>query len=155
MYMCYLAMVTMFFVANVANNYALRFNLSVPLFLIFRSGSLLTNMILGIIIRKRRYTVNKYISVAMVTGGVFMCTFASGHYIANDIEQSAGATPVDFASWLTDGHASTGGNFNRKSEDRRGCRERETLHASGIGVPSENSTKTRFGGGTTRHMRCN
>lgn len=84
----YVIMVTMFFTVSVINNYALNFNIAMPLHMIFRSvrtnrcrfstlnvlldlttsihhppifgllslqGSLIANMILGIIILKKRY----------------------------------------------------------------------------------------------------
>ncbi|KAM0728657.1 UDP-xylose and UDP-N-acetylglucosamine transporter [Formica fusca] len=46
----YFILVTMFFVANVCNNYAFDFNIPMPLHMIFRAGSLIANMIMGIII---------------------------------------------------------------------------------------------------------
>ncbi|CAG0901453.1 unnamed protein product [Darwinula stevensoni] len=94
---CYVALVLMFFSANVANNYALGFRISVPLFLIFRSGSLLANMFLGILIKKRSYPLSKYASVAMVTAGIFICTYASGANIGKDALHPS----RDFAVWLT------------------------------------------------------
>ena len=71
-------MVAMFFLVSVANNYALNFNISLPLHMIFRAGSLLANMILGIIILKKRYTTMKYVSVLMISVGICVCTMASG-----------------------------------------------------------------------------
>ncbi|XP_026859053.2 UDP-xylose and UDP-N-acetylglucosamine transporter isoform X1 [Electrophorus electricus] len=52
----YVIMVTMFFTVSVINNCALNFNIAMPLHMIFRSGSLIANMILGIIILKKRYS---------------------------------------------------------------------------------------------------
>lgn len=73
----YLTLVFLFFLANVTNNYALNFNISMPLHMIFRSGSLITNMILGIFILKRKYTNTKYLSVLMITTGIIICTVVS------------------------------------------------------------------------------
>ncbi|XP_037369694.1 nucleotide sugar transporter SLC35B4-like [Talpa occidentalis] len=50
----YAKMVAMFFTSNLVNNYALNLNIAMPLHMIFRSGSLIANMILGIIILKKR-----------------------------------------------------------------------------------------------------
>ncbi|CAG0894625.1 unnamed protein product [Darwinula stevensoni] len=96
----YATMVAMFFTVNVANNYALNFNISIPLHLIFRSGSLLANMILGIIIRHRRYTLSKYLSVAMVTLGILICTFASGKNLSEETHHSPEKASSDFVTWL-------------------------------------------------------
>uniref|UniRef100_A0A8C6XHY4 Solute carrier family 35 member B4 n=1 Tax=Naja naja TaxID=35670 RepID=A0A8C6XHY4_NAJNA len=73
----YLIMVGMFFTVSVVNNYALNLNIAMPLHMIFRSGSLIASMALGIIILKKRYAVSKYISIALVSLGIFTCTLMS------------------------------------------------------------------------------
>lgn len=47
------------------------------LFLCFQ-GSLMANMILGMIIMHKRYNFMKYASVAMISVGIAVCTMASG-----------------------------------------------------------------------------
>lgn len=47
-------LVVMFFIVSILNNLALGFNISMPLHIIFRSGGLIVNMILGAIILKKR-----------------------------------------------------------------------------------------------------
>lgn len=76
-------MVVTFFAVSVLNNYALNFHISLPFHMIFRSGSLLANMILGVFILKRRYTLWKYLSALMITIGVFICTLASAKQLVN------------------------------------------------------------------------
>lgn len=73
----YLSLVVMFFVVSILNNYALNFNISMPLHMIFRSGSLIANMILGIIILKNSYAFTQYFSVVLITLGIIICTLAS------------------------------------------------------------------------------
>ncbi|EPY74076.1 solute carrier family 35, member B4-like protein [Camelus ferus] len=77
----YAVMVTMFFTVSVVNNYALNLNIAMPLHMIFRSGSLIANMILGIIILKKRYSIFKYTSIALVSVGIFICTFMSAKQV--------------------------------------------------------------------------
>uniref|UniRef100_A0A2K5DGH2 Solute carrier family 35 member B4 n=1 Tax=Aotus nancymaae TaxID=37293 RepID=A0A2K5DGH2_AOTNA len=77
----YAIMVTMFFTVSVVNNYALNLNIAMPLHMIFRSGSLIANMILGIIILKKRYSIFKYTSIALVSVGIFICTFMSAKQV--------------------------------------------------------------------------
>ena len=48
----YIVLVVLFFAASVSNNYALNFDISMPLHMIFKSGSLVTNMLLGMLILK-------------------------------------------------------------------------------------------------------
>lgn len=73
----YVIMVTMFFAVSIINNYALNFNIAMPLHMIFRSGSLIANLVLGIIILKKRYTASKYIAIVFVSVGIFICTIMS------------------------------------------------------------------------------
>lgn len=73
----YLAIVVMFFITSIAANYALNFNISMPLQMIFKAGSLMANMVLGIFILKKRYTISKYVSVILISAGITLCTYAS------------------------------------------------------------------------------
>uniref|UniRef100_A0A8C2Q2P9 Solute carrier family 35 member B4 n=1 Tax=Cyprinus carpio TaxID=7962 RepID=A0A8C2Q2P9_CYPCA len=96
----YVIMVTMFFTVSVINNYALNFNIAMPLHMIFRSGSLIANMILGIIILKKRYSASKYLSIMLVSLGIFICTVMS----AKQVNVEKGATEEDgfyaFVHWI-------------------------------------------------------
>ncbi|GIX79860.1 UDP-xylose and UDP-N-acetylglucosamine transporter [Caerostris extrusa] len=73
----YVVLVIIYFAVSVSNNCALNFDIPMPLHMIFKSGSLVTSMMLGILILKRRYSVQKYISVMLVSVGIFIATFAS------------------------------------------------------------------------------
>lgn len=73
----YAVMVIFFFLVQVSNNYALGFNISMPLHMIFRSGSLVANLLLGVLILKKKYFSSKYFSVLMVTMGIVLCTMAT------------------------------------------------------------------------------
>ncbi|EDO45391.1 predicted protein [Nematostella vectensis] len=77
----YITMVAYFFVTSVINNYAFNFNIPVPLHMIFRAGSLVANLILGVIVLNRSYPVSKYLSVLMVTCGISICTIVSAHRV--------------------------------------------------------------------------
>lgn len=70
-------LVIMFFLTNVCNNIAFGFNIPVPLHMIFRAGSLVANMFMGIIILGKKYTMSKYLSVAMITLGICISTIVS------------------------------------------------------------------------------
>ncbi|XP_055922456.1 UDP-xylose and UDP-N-acetylglucosamine transporter [Eupeodes corollae] len=74
----YSILVAMFFITSVCNNYAFDFNIPMPLHMIFRAGSLIANMIMGILILKKRYDFSKYLSVCMITAGIIICTIVSG-----------------------------------------------------------------------------
>ncbi|KAG7268906.1 hypothetical protein CRUP_021801 [Coryphaenoides rupestris] len=96
----YVVMVTMFFTISVVNNYALNFNISMPLHMIFRSGSLIANMVLGVIILKKRYSASKYMSVALISAGIFICTIMSAKQVnvANNPSEEEGV--YAFVCWL-------------------------------------------------------
>ncbi|KAF7669847.1 hypothetical protein LDENG_00128730 [Lucifuga dentata] len=97
----YVIMVAMFFTVSVVNNYALNFNISMPLHMIFRSGSLIANMILGIIILKKRYSASKYLSISLVSAGIFTCTIMSAKQVnvANEGSEEQGFYAL--MRWLT------------------------------------------------------
>lgn len=84
----YMIMTAMFFITNVFNNYAFDLNIPMPLHMIFRAGSLIANMIMGIIILKKRYRLDKYISVGMITFGIAICTIISGQKVSKSVGQS-------------------------------------------------------------------
>ncbi|KAJ8249902.1 hypothetical protein COCON_G00231180 [Conger conger] len=96
----YVIMVTMFFTVSVINNYALNFSISMPLHMIFRSGSLIANMVLGIIILKKRYTRGKYISIAFVSLGICICTIMSAKQVNVDQETTEEQGFYAFLRWL-------------------------------------------------------
>merc|ERR1719244_1656145 len=45
--------------------------------MIFRAGSLMANMLLGVMILGKRYTLSKYLSILMITAGIITCTYSS------------------------------------------------------------------------------
>ncbi|XP_031962486.1 UDP-xylose and UDP-N-acetylglucosamine transporter [Corvus cornix cornix] len=96
----YFIMVAMFFTVSVVNNYALNLNIAMPLHMIFRSGSLIASMALGIIILKKRYSVSKYASIALVSLGIFTCTFMSAKQVASDSSLNQEDGPQVFLWWL-------------------------------------------------------
>ncbi|XP_049750617.1 UDP-xylose and UDP-N-acetylglucosamine transporter isoform X2 [Elephas maximus indicus] len=96
----YAVMVTMFFTVSVVNNYALNLNIAMPLHMIFRSGSLIASMILGIIILKKRYSVFKYTSIALVSVGIFICTLMSAKQVTSQPSVSENDGFQAFAWWL-------------------------------------------------------
>jgi len=84
----WLTLVVMFFLVSVSNNYALNFNIPMPLHMIFRAGSLIANMLMGIVLLGKRYTPTKYVSVMMITAGIVLCTIMSAK--ATSTEDGAG-----------------------------------------------------------------
>ncbi|KAK9497922.1 hypothetical protein O3M35_003820 [Rhynocoris fuscipes] len=98
----YLFIVGVFFVCNVCNNFAFSFNISMPLHMIFRSASLITNMIMGIYILKRTYPLSKYLSVILITLGVSICTIVTGYDLSSKDSSKTEETEEEFnlALWL-------------------------------------------------------
>jgi len=89
-------LVIMYFLVSVTNNYALNFNIPMPLHMIFRAGSLLANMILGVILLDKRYSMSKYASVLMISLGIGLCTIMSAKN--NTVQNSEGTDTDNF--WL-------------------------------------------------------
>lgn len=100
----YAELVVLFFVVSIINNYALNFNISMPLHMIFRSGSLIANMLLGIVLLNKRYSLREYISIVMISIGIFMCTMASSKEVKTKVEstpESEANELVQYARWIT------------------------------------------------------
>ncbi|WKY07991.1 hypothetical protein Q1695_007466 [Nippostrongylus brasiliensis] len=73
----YFKIVIIFFVVNICNNFAIGCDVSFPLFIIFKSGSLLANIVLGFFLRNHFYSRKKITSVILVTIGIIVFTLAS------------------------------------------------------------------------------
>lgn len=59
-------------------------------------------MVMGIIILKKKYTIDKYLSVLMITIGVAVCTIASGKEVKSTVPTSVNSTSnfwTDFFWW--------------------------------------------------------
>lgn len=67
--------------------------------MIFRAGSLLANMIMGVVLLGKEYTPAKYTSVMMISIGIATCTIMSAQ--TNQIKHSEGAETDNF--WLSIG----------------------------------------------------
>jgi len=101
-------MVIMYFIVSVVNNAALGFNISMPLHMIFRAGSLMANMILGMIILNKRYAKVKYLSVIIISMGIAACTIVSGRSVSsnknqaidNEVGDSDATEAMDFMWWM-------------------------------------------------------
>lgn len=95
----YMIMVLIFFLVSVLNNKALGYNISLPFHMIFRSGSLLANMLLGAAILKKRYSMSQFASVLLLTVGVFLATTASASQVkqakATELEPA-----IDYTMWM-------------------------------------------------------
>ncbi|CAG9532617.1 unnamed protein product [Cercopithifilaria johnstoni] len=72
----YARIVLVFFVVSVSNNFALRYGVSIPLFIIFRSGTLLANVLLNFCLRNRIYSWGKLLSVMFISVGIILFTLA-------------------------------------------------------------------------------
>jgi solute carrier family 35 (UDP-xylose/UDP-N-acetylglucosamine transporter), member B4 len=101
----YMTLVVMFFVTNVCNNAAFTYNIPMPLHMIFRSGSLMANMVMGIIILQRSYDVWKYASVVLITVGIIISTFASGADLQKAKTENVNLHPLEALYWMSIGIA--------------------------------------------------
>lgn len=95
----YILMVSFFFVVQVFNNYAFTFNISMPLQMIFRAGSLMASLTLGVLLKGRKYPRGKYLSVALITLGIIMCTIASSQ-VKESVPSKDGEDIYSFTVWI-------------------------------------------------------
>lgn len=88
----------MCFLVSVSNNHALSYDISMPLHMIFKSGSLIANMVLAIILQKKRYPLFKHLAVYMITLGIVICTIAS---VGGGKAKEAGTAKIEEGSVYT------------------------------------------------------
>ncbi|KOB79087.1 UDP-galactose transporter [Operophtera brumata] len=99
----YLLLVGFFWTSSVANNYAFDFNISMPLHMIFRAGSLIANMAMGVWILKKRYAPLKYLAIFMISVGICICTIQSSGDVKGPRKTHKDATEeerLQFIDWL-------------------------------------------------------
>ncbi|CAH2096520.1 unnamed protein product [Euphydryas editha] len=99
----YLLLVGFFWTSSVTNNYAFNFNISMPLHMIFRAGSLMANMAMGVWILKKKYPPLKYLAIFMISAGICICTIQSSGDVKGQRETHSDATEEEklkFIDWL-------------------------------------------------------
>jgi len=79
----YVIMVLMHWTMSVINNASLGYQISMPLNMVFRSGSLITTAVIGRILFKKTYSERKIIGIVIVTIGIFLATMASANAPSN------------------------------------------------------------------------
>ncbi|XP_064399731.1 UDP-xylose and UDP-N-acetylglucosamine transporter-like [Halichondria panicea] len=97
----YIFMVMFYFFVSIVNNYALNFNVPLPLHMIFRSGSLVANMVMGILILKKSYSASKYVAVFMIFVGISLATFASAQYMNGESSDEGTSSETSYTSIVT------------------------------------------------------
>jgi solute carrier family 35 (UDP-xylose/UDP-N-acetylglucosamine transporter), member B4 len=90
--------VTLFFITSTLNNAALGYHVSIPVYIIFRSGGTLVTMSMGWLFVGKHYTTRQIASVALLTIGVIISTWSNAH---NQVD-----TPLTLRSFgcLDDGY---------------------------------------------------
>ncbi|KAG2130996.1 UAA transporter [Suillus bovinus] len=73
----YFVQVVLFFVLSTLNNAAFAYHIPMTVHIVFRSGGMIINMMLGWIFTKKRYTVRQVTSVVVVTAGIIMTTLSA------------------------------------------------------------------------------
>jgi len=86
--MVYVFTTLVFFALSVINNKAFDFEISQPVHMVFRSSSLLSNLIFGLFLSKK-YTSNQVLGVIFVTVGITVLTLAEGAQKSKSVASSA------------------------------------------------------------------
>jgi len=71
--------VILFFITSTLNNAALGYHVSIPVYIIFRSGGTLITMSMGWLLVGKHYTPRQIASVALLTIGVIIATWSNAH----------------------------------------------------------------------------
>lgn len=89
----YVVLVLLFFVVQTLNNKAFAYDISIPLHMVFRSGSVIASLVVGSLLLNKQYSLKTVIAVLVTTAGVVLLSLASAP--ANADKQ------VSIGSWLT------------------------------------------------------
>ncbi|GJE84804.1 UAA transporter [Phanerochaete sordida] len=73
----YLVQVALFYAVSLLNNAAFAYRIPMAVHIIFRSGGLVINMIMGYLLRGKRYSPSQIASVLLVTAGVILTTLSA------------------------------------------------------------------------------
>ncbi|KAN0060579.1 golgi uridine diphosphate-N-acetylglucosamine transporter [Thecaphora frezii] len=90
----WIVQVAFYFSTSLLNNMAFACHIPMPVHIVFRSGGLVINMILGYFVQKRSYTPLQVASVLLVTAGVISSTLYSS-------SSSSSSTSADTAADVT------------------------------------------------------
>ena len=82
------AIVSLFFITSTLNNAALGYSVSIPVYIIFRSGGTFVTMTMGWLLAGKRYTRRQIAAVTLLTAGVILATWSNAH---NQVPPSAAA----------------------------------------------------------------
>ena len=86
-------MALVFFTVSVLNNAAFSFDISVPIHTIFRSSSLVMNMVIGFLVFQKRYGVGQILCALSINAGLVMLTLT-----AKAKSEAAGSTTASSAT---------------------------------------------------------
>ncbi|KAG6375041.1 UAA transporter [Boletus reticuloceps] len=75
----YLAQVALFFALSVLNNAAFAYDIPMTVHIVFRSGGMIINMILGWLLVRKQYTLTQVLSVTIVTIGIILTTLSASN----------------------------------------------------------------------------
>ncbi|KAF8576216.1 UAA-domain-containing protein [Ramaria rubella] len=92
----WLVQVALFFITSLLNNAAFGYNVPMAVHIIFRSGGLVVNMIMGWLIDQRRYNATQVLSVLLVTVGVVCTTLSASQPPASQMSGSSFSTPGSY-----------------------------------------------------------
>ncbi|KAI9296813.1 UAA transporter [Neoconidiobolus thromboides FSU 785] len=85
-------MVVLFFSSSQINNIAFAYDIPMSLHIIFRSGSLITNMLMGVILLKKRYKLTQIFSILIVTAGIIITTLSSVNTKVKTLQKEVNST---------------------------------------------------------------
>jgi UDP-xylose/UDP-N-acetylglucosamine transporter B4 len=104
----YIGLTIMFYLSSLLNNSALNYSISIPIHTIFRSSSLVSTLVIGLVGYKKKYSSKQIISCIIVSLGVIIVTLAD----SSTVQLSAKKQSCCESSI---GHSSTISNISTQS----------------------------------------
>ncbi|THH26607.1 hypothetical protein EUX98_g7578 [Antrodiella citrinella] len=97
----YLLQVVLFYLVSLLNNAAFAYKIPMPVHIVFRSGGLIVNMIMGWILQRKRYHPRQIAAVLVVTAGVVLTTLSAVRPSTNNLKTAQVAPPMDTRLYMT------------------------------------------------------
>lgn len=99
----------------------------------FLKGALIANMILGVIILKKKYNLREYLSIVMITVGIFICTYFSSDQVVKQTSLTDSQTKQNDLSehfWWLVGKFSIFRSFRRSFLNIHECLQKTVVTLS-------------------------
>jgi len=97
----YLLQVVLFYLVSLLNNAVFAYKIPMPVHIVFRSGGLIVNMVMGWLLQRKRYHPRQIFAVLVVTAGVVLTTLSAVTPSTKNMKTAQFVSPTDTRLYMT------------------------------------------------------